>query len=273
MAKRNYTVKILKKIIITVFCLFNFLINNSYCQETSTAEQSLFKLSISGGRTQGEIELYGKKWTISFYDNMNSKIDSADYLYFLPADIKNSIPDNFRKSCPACETVFIDGHCYNISIELLGEENKQSRRLIFREIQKPSGLLNIKGKFIRFLALKSDSMFVVLDSPKSNVSIPEGNYICWDVLLDGGSEGLFQIAGTTNSTDVRENASKDLNIGGPLNNSIKVSRTGNVCRLDYGLLGIEGIKYESLGGSIDNTPSFIVYKGDKKIAFGSFVFG
>jgi len=74
-----------------------------------------------------------------------------------------------------------------------------------------------------------------------------------------------------NWIDVGEDKPAVLKVGAPLKQILKAERQGRVLTLDYQLLGIGGENY--VRDDRDNPPTFTVYKGDKKIASGTFEYG
>jgi hypothetical protein len=225
---------------------------------------------------KGQIELYGKKWQMSVSDNMNGKFDKADSLYLKTTDEKFNSRIQ-QTQLPVPKTIFFDGHSYNLSFEYKSGEGKPLLEVTFAEITLPMGQLNIEGKFIKYLTFESDSLLAVFDSPEKTISIPSGNYHPHNIFLDGGSAGLFQPRVRTSiwikEININEGKISELNIGGPLNHSVKISRTGKLCKLDYELIDTGGISYESVSGRRDNAPKFAVYKGDKRVGSGSFEYG
>jgi hypothetical protein len=59
--------------------------------------------------------------------------------------------------------------------------------------------------------------------------------------------------------------------GGPLTNSVALSRQGASLSLSYQLLGADGGRYRLLGPRKE--PEFAIYRADKKVASGKFEFG
>jgi hypothetical protein len=192
----------------------------------------------------------------------------------LPADTNL---DRLQAQLPVLETIFFDGHSYNLSFKYKAGDAKPLLEATFTETARPMGQLNIEGKFIKYLAAEANSLLAVFESPEKTISIPAGDYYLQNIFLDGGSAGLFQPKVSTSiqtkEININEGKISDLKIGGPLNHSVKISRTGNICKLDYELLDAGGISYESISGRQDVAPTMAVYKGDKKIGGGSFVFG
>ncbi len=74
------------------------------------------------------------------------------------------------------------------------------------------------------------------------------------------------------SITVDEKKPAVLTAGGPLTNSVAVSRRGKYLALNYQLLGAGG-PYQFVNQDRSHPPEFAVYHGDKKVASGKFEFG
>ena len=238
-----------------------------------------FNLSYSSSYIQsgfiGEIELHGKKWQLAIADNLNGIINSDDYLYLLPAEM-NLDRGSQQQSFSAAQTIFIDGHNYTASYEIINKNDKPVLQVTLTESDYSKGEVNIRGKSIRLLTLETDSVLVQLDSPVGAIAVPIGNYSVSDVFLDGGKFGIFRAEEfplESSKITVAEDQSCDLTIGAPLNNTARISRMGNVITLDYELLGIGKEKYEKITQTLTEAPTLSVFKGDRKIASGKFEFG
>ena len=74
-----------------------------------------------------------------------------------------------------------------------------------------------------------------------------------------------------NWVEVDEDKPAVLKVGAPLKQIVKATRQGRVLALDYKLSGIGGETY--VRDDRSKPPTFTVYKGDKKIASGTFEYG
>jgi hypothetical protein len=116
----------------------------------------------------------------------------------------------------------------------------------------------------------------VLDSPGETVWLPVGEYVCKNLFLDGGKGKIFTADVNRNRPDsflVSEDTPATLKMGGPLNNTVTVQRTGNNLNLSYKLTGAGGHQYSSMNGRSDKPPTFSVKKDGKEIASGKFEYG
>ena len=223
----------------------------------------------------GDIELHGKRWYVGVGDNMDSAINRADQFIVRPSDDSLSgLAQAYPLNVP--ERVSFDGHSYDLSFEFQQAKTEPVLQVTFAERQRPMGRLNIQGKSIKRLVLEAGPSLIVLDKPEGNVSVPAGNYRGRDIILDGRAAGSFRarsFPARKNDISVVEGESTPLKIGGPLNHTVEVRRTGNVLRLDYKLVGVGDLDYQPLGGRLAKPPAFAIYRGAKRIASGQFEYG
>jgi hypothetical protein len=134
---------------------------------------------------------------------------------------------------------------------------------------------------LRLAASQLPSLVVVLDSPRPLVKVPIGAYESRLTLEHGGaqarrlSDGYYGFAQTAKSLVVNPTNAATLVAGGPLTNSVSVTRRGRSLTLNYQLLGANGDAYQLQGPRTQ--PEFAIYRpgknGDKKLASGKFEFG
>jgi hypothetical protein len=128
---------------------------------------------------------------------------------------------------------------------------------------------------------QSPSLVVVLDSPGPVVKVPIGAYQYRLTLKHGGAEArrlgdaYNGFAQTSKPLVVNPTNAATLVAGGPLTNSVSVSRRGRSLTLNYQLLGANGEAYQLQGARKE--PEFAIYRpgknADKKLASGKFQFG
>ena len=135
--------------------------------------------------------------------------------------------------------------------------------------------LKITGEFVQRVTLEGGPYQVVLDQPGATVKVPVGRYDSSKVSLrKGGVEASLDSppqAGR-NPIIVNEKTPSVLTVGGPLTNSVSVTRAGRKLSLDYRLLGAGGA-YALINQDRTHPPEFTIYQGDTKIASGKFEFG
>jgi hypothetical protein len=71
---------------------------------------------------------------------------------------------------------------------------------------------------------------------------------------------------------ISENKPAVLVAGGPLTNSVSISRRGKHLTMDYQLAGVGGA-YQLVNQDRSHPPEFTIYQGDKKVGSGKFEFG
>ena len=104
---------------------------------------------------------------------------------------------------------------------------------------------------------------------------PAGTYGSAKVWLKKGAAEAYQAERTRSSAEritVSEKTPAVLTAGGPLTNSVSVSRRGKYLSMNYQLVGAGGA-YQVVNQDRSHPPEFTVYQGDKKVASGKFEFG
>ena len=142
------------------------------------------------------------------------------------------------------------------------------------EAQDPVfGRLELQGESIVRLILqrKDDNQTETFRRPEKITKLPTGKYTVQEVHLDGGCIYHASRGPKRHWVTVTSDGPATLKIGGPLKQTVKVSREGRVLVMNYELLGIGGEQYTS--GDRREPPTFVVYKADKKIASDNFEFG
>ncbi len=223
-----------------------------------------------------EIELDGRRWHVGIVDNMNGNIAPGDQFFLSPRNL------DFTKGRRLQElripkSIYLDSHNYDVSFEFKQGTKTPILQLRLKESKKPMGKLNIAGKHIARLALESRYSTVLLHYPPQNVSIPVGDYHCSSVYLYCKDAGLFnpqRLYGTKKkSISVTEDGAATLKAGGPLKNTVEITRSGTTLNLGYKLIGIDNKSYTRLSGRTDKPPTFTIYKGRRKIASDKFEYG
>jgi len=135
------------------------------------------------------------------------------------------------------------------------------------------GELKVQGKYIERLVLsQKDGSTKKFDKPGETIKLPVGEYRLQEVRLQGGySCGITRPISDADWVTVAEDKPAVLNVGAPLKQGVRVERWGRFLVLNYELLGVGGEKYTRVDRS--NPPTFVVYKGDRKIASGKFEYG
>ena len=139
--------------------------------------------------------------------------------------------------------------------------------------QKPAqGELKLEGRYIKQLTLeRRGGENVKFNQPAESIKVAAGNYRLWEIQLESGYACRRWMVPDQNWVEVGEDKPAVLKVGAPLKQIVKATRQGGVLSLGYELSGMGGETYVREDRS--NPPTFTVYKGDKKIASGTFEFG
>jgi len=223
---------------------------------------------------QGKVMLQGRDWQAGLVQgdlNPSGSFENSRLL-LRPWEKRNQPP----ATVPFSRKVFIDGHAYQLDPAVRSSDGEARPALQFTEQSVALGELKITGKFIQRLILAGGPYLVVLDQPAASVKIPTGSYNPSDLRLE--QNGAVALGDSSLPQSGRRFAVDDktpavLEVGGPLTNSVIVSRHGQDLRLDYRLVGAGGGTYLLANQDRSKPPQFAIYRGDKKIASGNFEFG
>jgi len=215
---------------------------------------------------EGQFDLDGEMWTIGIVDNLDGRIDGNDLLYLRG-------PGKLTPVCPAAETLFFAGRTFHLDLAFLPLGSEIALQATFTELHPPLGELHIEANGSRHVRLRSDTLTVLLDDPAGTVALPVGVYRVEDCIL---CDEQTRWAGPTfvayePRLSVQAGQTAALRLGGPLTNTVEVSRDRNLLRLDYRLIGAGGERYSYYNWK--GPPSFTISKGPLRLGGGTFPFG
>ena len=230
---------------------------------------------------QGRVTLQGLDWQAGIVHNILNRGGSfgSGQLLLRPWEKRRqafSAYGNAPDAVPFTQKLFVDGHAYQVDSITASKNGAASLALRFTEQAVAQGELKINGKYLQRLILSGGPYLVILDHPAGVVRVPAGTYNQPTVRLENNGIEAFCNAGTSplgNRIQVGDKNPVELNIGGPLTNSVAVSRHGEYLQLDYRLVGAGGETYQLANENRSQPPEFAIFKGDKKIASGKFEFG
>ena len=133
------------------------------------------------------------------------------------------------------------------------------------------GELKLDGKHIERLVLETSTGRKTFDQPAETITLPVGKYRLQEIRLQGGYTCRIFDASERDWVTIKQAEPAVLKAGAPLKQVIKVERQRGLLELSYELLGVGGEKYTA--GDRSKTPTFTVYKAEKKIASGEFEYG
>jgi len=230
----------------------------------------------------GKVSLQGRDWQLGLVEDPSGKPGSPEggYLLLRPwaardqaFNLQDGSLDGFRFN----RDLFFDGEAYRLDYAYLEQDGKQRYRIDLKPQPAELGELKLAGKFIKRLVLAGTKFAAVLDQPAAVVKVPVGTYgPCQVQLAQGGAEafrGSSRSGASQEDKGTTVTATKPavLTVGGPLTNSVTVSRSGRSLNLGYELLGAGGETYQLLGAR--RQPEFAAYRAGKQVASGKFEFG
>lgn len=234
-------------------------------------QQATFR--IQSGYT-GTVDLYGQKWHFSVNDNFQGKVQQDSSFSAAPTEAQT----NAIVSLSLPRQLFLDGRCYEPVFEFHKTETGfPSLQGTLTEKTVPLAMLKVEGQWISQLVLGSSDSLVLPALSDQAVPIPAMslNVVACGLKYD---ENKPQASPTGNlpSVDLSESQQAVLKIGGPLENSVDIERSGKVLQFNYKLVGAGGETYDArqITQYDDNKkPSVAIYKGDLQVGSGNFEYG
>jgi len=145
-------------------------------------------------------------------------------------------------------------------------------KLEFTPQQPPLTELKLSGEFVYYAVLRDTNGYTaVLREPAGTVQVPQSVYTVSAVWLKKGPAEAFRLVGEP--LVVKATAATNLVLGGPLTNSVTLSRYGRKLNMNYQLVGADGGSYRLAQLDPTKPPEFTVYHSGKKVQSGSFAFG
>jgi hypothetical protein len=231
------------------------------------------------------IELHGEKWYLEIVDNLDGEIGAAlfaernDCFIIRPYD-SSGVPGTFLPegdprfiaSIEPPQRLFLDQHAYNLSYSFEPGETGPDLKVVFEEAAPELAWLRLTGSAIKTLVLKGDTL-VVLDSPKRMVKVPAGTYRTEWAQLQSPDRRLQPVGLLYETVHLTATTPAVLDVGGPLNNSVKPRRDGQSLVLEYELTGAGGTVYRQINQDRNHPPTLVIYRNGKTVCSGSFSYG
>ncbi len=229
---------------------------------------------------QGKVTLQGQEWQVGLIENPFAQPPSLESgnLLLRPWTDRNrlfSVYSGSLEAVPFSPNLFLGNRAYRLQCTNVVQDGSAKVRVQFTEQQPKLGELKITGDFVRRLTLEGGPYLVVLDSPGKTAKVPAGQYRSARVCLQKG-DAQASLDQRTQAAEggimIAESAPAVLAIGGPLTNSVSITRRGQNLALKYELVGAGGA-YQMAIQDRSHPPELTVYQGDKKIASGRFQYG
>jgi hypothetical protein len=200
------------------------------------------------------LDIGGKSWRLRVVDPLNGAMDERAQLTVTEME-QGIVRTEHDVTARLPKRLVLGDICFDVGFEFQSTDQQLVVKVRLKEISLPMGELAIQGKFIRKLLLRSGDLLAVLDHPSSTVRVPVGDYAVERVALetltgfDGRNNDLkadpdsgLTAEGKTN-VRVEEGQQAVLKIGGPLRNTVNITRSGNAFAAAYSLLGAGGEEY------------------------------
>jgi hypothetical protein len=231
---------------------------------------------------QSKMILGGREWEVGIVGNPfdgSLRSRTSRYLLLRPWSARDepfSTDSETLETFPLPQKLFFHNHAYQLDCTDASEGDKSRLKLRFSEEHPAFGELKITGDSVQRAILQDGPYLVVIDQPESVVKVPVGKYNQPEVLLKQGEIQAYHDSSPLQQRKwimIDEKRPAELQVGGPLTNSVSLNRRGRQLDLDYRLVGAGGEVYHLVRQDRTKPPEFAIYKGSKKIASGKFEFG
>ena len=219
---------------------------------------------------RGTLRLDDREYRVEIADNLDGVFDGNDMIAISPAGEGTPTPP-----VPFADSVDLGILPYAVSIEFDASGEDVGLTTLWEPGGGPRGTCAIQGEHLAQVVLRGDHL-AILDRPGSSVTLPTGDYRIERILVQAAAaDPLYQASPDEKFVRVREGQTAVLEVGAPLNNTAGVHRIGPAMSFDYRLLGREGAEYEPVEGGVDtrNPPQVAIFRGEGKLASGSFDYG
>ena len=219
----------------------------------------------------------GEEWQVAVVDNIFGPEGpvAAKFLLLRPWAVR---PNRVSFYDPTFGMVHFPSHLF-----WLGRPFQLGRRfetdgespvckLEFTPQQPPLTELKLSGEFVYYAVLRDTNGYTeVLREPAGMVHVPQGVYTVNAVWLKKGAAEAFRLVGEP--LVVKATAATNLVLGGPLTNSVALTRYGRKLNMNYQLVGADGGSYRLAQQDRGRPPEFTVYHAGKKLQSAKFEFG
>lgn len=227
-----------------------------------------FDVTVKSG-WRGEGSLGGTSVTMGIADNLDGRIDASDVFTFDHQRLREA-----RLDCGRVEGIglpdwfWFEGQAYRIAPAFRVVDDAMVVAVALTPITDDLMDIAFDGQFVsRILLQDSRDQWAMLDWPDAAMSIPVGQYTLQQVDLLDSFTGHPRPSPT-----IAAGGNTLLKAGGPLNQKVRVSRSGAYLDLQYSLVGADDDTLYRADAEQEN-PTFAVYKGDSRVGAGQFEYG
>ena len=226
---------------------------------------------------QAKVGVAGEEWQVATLDDPFSPEGPAfaKFLLLRPWTARTnrlSLRDLTSGIVRFPDQLFWLGQAFHLERRFETQDGAPVCKFEFTPQQPPLTELKLSGESLCYAVLRATNGYtVVLREPPGTLKVPQGVYTANAVWLKKGTSEAFRLA----DAPLLINATAPTNVvlGGPLTNSVTLTRYGRKLNMNYRLVGADGGSYRLAQQDRAKPPDFTVYHGGKKVLSGMFAFG
>ena len=226
---------------------------------------------------QGKLEWRGRSWQVGLIEKVSptNRFGEPDALLLRSWEARSEAIDLVQGSPDLVDfphRLFWRGQAFQVESAWDGDGSSARYRLEFKEQPAALSELRIAGAFVNRVILDDPSGYTaVLDAPGSTARIPPGTYRVSEVWVKAGTNQA--VAASTRQIKVDEKSAAALTTGGPLTNSVSLSRSRRVLVAAYRIVGADGEVFRRVPMDLSQPPEITIHHGGKLLDSGRFRFG
>lgn len=227
-----------------------------------------FSPSVRSGWT-GDIELAGKACSMGIADNLDG-VFSPDDSFIFDHERHRAARLSFGEvdELPLPRWFLFEGQNYRMESACRVLDGETALTVTLTPITEGMMDITFEGQAVsRVLLAGRDGSYGMLDWPATAMRIPEGVYTPSRVDVLDSFYGHPE-----DGAELKADGNTLLKAGGPLNQKVRVARSGATLNMNYILKGMEDTQYDSDRGS-DDRAEFAIYKDGQVIKTGQFEYG
>lgn len=225
---------------------------------------------------QAKVGPPGQEWQVAALDDLDPLNGPAfaKFLLLRPWTERTNSLLYFRNAgvVPFPDQLFWLGQAFQLERRFETQDGTPVCKLEFTPQRPPLTDLRLSGESLYYAVLQATNggYTVILREPHGALKVPQGVYAINAVWLKQGEAKAYRLAGPLflNAT-----APANVVLGGPLTNSVTLTRQGRKLNMNYQLVGANGDTYRLAQPGAAKPPEFTVYHGGKKVQSGKFEFG
>lgn len=219
----------------------------------------------------------GEEWQVAVLDDpLNAEGPrAAKFLLLRPWTARTNslyLDDVTSGTVSFPDQLFWLGQAFHLERRFETQDGTSVCKLEFSPQQPPLTEVKLTGESLYYAVLRATNGYTVLlwESP-GTVKVPQGVYTVRAVRLKKGAAEAFRLPAEPRL--INATTPTTLVLGGPLTNSVTLTRQGRRLNMNYQLVGADGGSYRLAQQDRSRPPEFVVYRGGKKVASGKFEFG